>query len=256
MKRLAVLIFLLPLLAHAEVLSSATCIVGDTSGCFTRNTSGFSSVFLDISGTWVGEVVVEVAGSSSGPWRLARVYPLDGNEAYTTSITSNGSWTVPTGGAPVLRVRFAARTSGSVTATAQASTAPVPTDIIRAVGPTFGAVLVAGIVEANLSESSIAALNPALIYPDLPPAPTLTTTVTTLDDPTITNRTELTVRNIANGNLRLWCCRGASCTPTATAAYILLAGDTFRFEGIRDSDTIRCRAATDPVQVNYVEVSQ
>lgn len=129
-------------------------------------------------------------------------------------------------------------------------------DPVRVVGPTNGAVLVSGTIEANLSASSIAALDPAFIYPDLPPAPTLTTTVTTLDDPTITNRSELTVRNLANGNLVLWCCRGASCTPTATAGYILKAGDAFKFDNIRDSDTIRCRAATDPVYVNYIEVAQ
>lgn len=129
-------------------------------------------------------------------------------------------------------------------------------DPVRVVGPTNGAVLVSGTIEANLSASSIAALDPAFIYPDLPPAPTLTTTVTTLDDPTVTNRSELTVRNLANGNLVLWCCRGASCTPTATAGYILKAGDAFKFDNIRDSDTIRCRAATDPVYVNYIEVAQ
>lgn len=285
MRRLVVLVVLLPWLVHAEVLSSAVCTPAVTTGCFTRNTAGFASVFVDISGTWTGTIVFESAGSSAGPWRTMRAYSSDGSGAYALSVTAGGSWSVPTWGAPVFRVRATSLTSGSATVSAHASAFGVPADVVRiagddfgepsvtlttpdgglpvavpdpvrVVGPTFGAVQVSGTIEANLSSSSIAALDPAFIYPDLPPAPTLTTTVTTLDDPTITNRSELTVRNIANGNLRLWCCRGAACTPTSTAAYILGAGESFKFDNIRDSDTIRCRAATDPVQVNYIEVAQ
>ena len=256
MRRVVVLLCLLPWLAHAENITSATCTPAVTTGCFTRNTVGFSSVFVDVSGTWTGSLVFEVAGNAAGPWRASRAYTPDGNGSYTLEVTGNGSWSVPTFGAPLFRVRASALSSGSATVTAQASVFQIPTDVVRAVGPTNGSVIISGEVESTLSSSTLAALDPAFIYPQLPPAPTLTTTVTTLDDPTVTNRSELTVRNLANGNLTLWCCRGASCTPTATAGYILKAGDAFKFDNIRDSDTIRCRAATDPVYVNYIEVAQ
>lgn len=143
MRTLAVLLVLLPLVAQAEVLTSATCTPGDTTGCFTRNTSGFASVFVDVSGTWQGTVVFESAGASSGPWRITRAYALDGSGSYVSSVSANGAWSVVTGGAPFFRVRASSLVSGAITVTAQASTFNVPADIVRVAGSDFGQPVVA-----------------------------------------------------------------------------------------------------------------
>lgn len=255
---LAVLAVLLPMLSPAATISSTTCASPNTTGCvtlsFTNYPSTVSAVGTQVTGTWVG--TIEFQGSVDGTtYTPLRGYPVGGG-VYASDTSSNGAWTVLTAGMLYFRVRATGWTSGSATVSLHVTSSPFMPDVIRSVGATFGEVQVSGLVEANLTSSTLAALDPAFIYPDLPPAPTLTTTVTTLDDPTITNRSELTVRNLANGNLTLWCCRGASCTPTATAGYILLARETFKFDNIRDSDTIRCRAATDPVYVNYIEVAK
>lgn len=149
MRRVVVLLCLLPWLAHAENITSATCTPAVTTGCFTRNTVGFSSVFVDVSGTWTGSLVFEVAGNAAGPWHSSRAYTPDGNGAYAVAVTANGSWSVPTFGAPLLRVRAAALSSGSATVTAQASSFQIPTDIVRAVGATNGPVDVTGIIDLS-----------------------------------------------------------------------------------------------------------
>lgn len=334
MRHIAVLLLLLPWLAQAEVLTSTTCTPSVTTGCFTRNTAGFASVFVDVSGTWTGSIVFEAAGSSSGPWRITRAYSLDGTGAYVSSITSNGAWSVITGGAPFFRVRASALASGSVTVTAQANTFGVPTDVVRVtgddfgeptvtlstpdgglpvavggvvpvsppdggllvsvgnvvpvvgpdgglpvavsgvvpvsapvgglpvavpdpvrvVGPTFGEVQVSGTVTSNPSQSFLDALAPACTYPAIPPVVSLTTTVVTVDDATITNRSEMTIVNLGT-TINVWCCRGAACTPTATTAYIVRPGVALLFNGLRDSDTMRCRSASGSPDINVVEVS-
>jgi hypothetical protein len=254
MRRVVVLLCLLPWLAHAENITSATCTPAVTTGCFTRNTVGFSSVFVGVSGTWTGSLVFEVAGNAAGPWHSSRAYTPDGDGAYAVVVTANGSWSVPTFGAPLLRVRASALSSGSATVTAQASSFQIPTDFVRAIGATNGPVDVSGTVTSNPSQTFLDALAPACTYPEGPPVVAMSITPVTVDDPTITNRSEMTIVNEGTTN-NVWCCRGAACTPTTSARYIIFPKVALTFEGLRDSDVIRCRSSAGSPDVSVVEVS-
>lgn len=251
MRRLLLFLVVLALPASAATISGTTC---PGSGCSVSLVSGVTALAVQVTGTWSGTIELQLSldGTNYIP---TQARPVRGG-TQVPSLTESGGWNVTTAGWKYIRFQATAWTSGTATITTAPSPVVLPLDITPVVGSTFGEVAVAGTVVSEPSPNFLAALNPTRTFPEAPPAPTLTATVTTLDDPTITGRTELTVRSLANGNLRVWCCRGASCTPTSTAAYILIAGDAFRFEGIRDSDTIRCRAATDPVQINFVEVAE
>lgn len=258
MRTSLLLLCLLALPARAATLSTTTCTSTVRTGCVILDLSTLnqspSTVGVQLSGTWVGTVQFE--GSLNGTAYVPVKADPSGSGSWVSEATGNGIWGADVAALKFFRVRASALSSGTITVDLVPTPARRMVDLVRAVGSTFGEVAIAGTVTSEPSPNFLAALNPTRTFPEAPPAPTLTATVTTLDDPTITGRTELTVRSLANGNLRVWCCRGASCTPTSTAAYILIAGDAFRFEGIRDSDTIRCRAATDPVQINFVEVAE
>lgn len=258
MRILLLLLCLLALPGQAATLSTTTCTSTVKTGCVVLDFSTLnqlpSTVGVQLSGTWTGTVQFE--GSLNGTTYVSVKADPSGSGSWVSEATSNGIWGADVAALKFFRVRASALSSGTITVDLVPTTARRMVDLVRAVGSTFGEVAISGTVTSEPSANFLAALNPTRTFPEKPPAPTLTTTTVTLDDPTITNRTEMTVRSLANGNLRVWCCRGAACEPVSTDAYIVTPGDAFLFEGIRDSDTIRCRAATDPVQVNYIEVAE
>lgn len=259
MRTLLLLLCLLALPGRAATLSSTTCTSTVKTGCVILDLSTLnqlpSTIGVQLSGTWVGTVQFE--GSLNGTAYVPVKAEPNSASSWVTDATGNGIWGADVAGLKFFRVRASVLSSGTVTVDLAPTPARRMVDLVRAVGSTFGEVAIAGTVVSEPSQNFLAALNPTRTFPDAPPAPTLTTTTTTLDDATIANRTEMTVRNLGGaGSPAVWCCKGVSCTPTSTAAYILLTGDSFRFEGIRDSDVIRCRAATTSAQVNYIEVAE
>jgi hypothetical protein len=256
MRRVVVLLCLLPWLAHAENITSATCTPAVTTGCFTRNTVGFSSVFVDVSGTWTGSLVFEVAGNAAGPWHSSRAYTPDGNGAYAVAVTANGSWSVPTFGAPLLRVRAAALSSGSATVTAQASSFQIPTDIVRAVGATFGEVQVSGTVD--LSSATLASMGNYICAAAESHRLNLTTTPTIIpSEGPIAGRTSWTLVNV--DSVKKVSCRVdpgdggvPDCNTPGFGLTVQPNGGTLTFP-VRESDTVRCVACTNGATVEHTE---
>lgn len=253
---LAVIAVLLPLLSPAATISSTTCASPNTTGCvtisFTNYPGTVSAVGTQVTGTWVG--TIEFQGSVDGTtFTPLRGYPVGGG-VYASDTSSNGAWTVLTASMLYFRVRATAWTSGSATVSLHVTSSPFMPDVIRAVGATFGEVQVSGTVTSNPSQAFLDALAPACTYPAGPPVVAMSITPVTMDDPTITNRSEMTIVNEGTTN-NVWCCRGAACTPTATARYIIFPKVALTFEGLRDSDVIRCRSSAGSPDASVVEVS-
>lgn len=143
------LLLLLPALAGAATINTA-------GGTVTSYVPNAPAVAYQLTGTWTGALVFEGSNDKTTFVSL-RGYPVAGG-AYVTSTTSNGAWTVPTGGLLYVRVRASAWTSGTVTVSPAATTSPVVVDIVRAVGGGFDAVSVTGRVDAALTDESLAAL--------------------------------------------------------------------------------------------------
>jgi hypothetical protein len=250
---LVVLLLLLPSVAWAETLTGTTCDPSSSVGCVNRSVSAYHSVAVSLTGTWTGAVVFEVAPSSAGPFHSTRAYQPDGGGTYATTATQNGAWTAVTGGFPYFRVRATSLMSGSIVVTAQASNYVVPADIVRAVGGAFGDVAVTGAVELGAAtKAAIAA--PTCTFSDAPPILALTTTPQAVPATPLENRTQLVVKNLSTVQ-PVWCCRGTNCTPTSTAAYVILPNGDFQSFPARSTDVIRCRAALATTAVNAQESS-
>lgn len=253
---LAVLAVLAPFAAGAETITSTTCTTSNTTGCVTLNTATFSgtrSVTLQITGTWSADLAFEGSLSSSTGYTTVRAYPIGGG-SYETHTTSGGAWQVDPAGLTYIRVRATNYTSGTATVIMLPSAASISPDVLRVVGPTFGNVLVSGTVDSNLTQTTLTALDPPCTFVAAPPRTSLTTTPVDVPTTPLTGRTQMLVLNLSNTQ-EVWCCRGAGCTPTSTAAYVIRHDGQQSWDGIRDTDVIRCRSQAGTADINVQEAS-
>lgn len=248
MKRLLPLVLLLPALAPAATISSAVC---PGTGCSLSYVPSTPAMSIDVAGTWSGALTVELSADAT-VFRSARAYPVGGG-AFSSTFTENGSWLVPTEGLVYLRVRATAWTSGTATVTLRQAPALGPVDVVRVVGPTFGEVAVSGTVSLDSATTSTLAA-PVCSFASAPPVLTLTTTPQDTPATPLEDRTQLLVKNLS-GVQSVWCCKGASCEPSSTAAYVILPGGDFQAFPARASDVVRCRSAVGVASVNVQEAS-
>lgn len=255
MRRLALLFLLLPAFAVAATITSGTCSPSNTTGCANlavASPSTTASVSVQVTGTWVA--TLEFEGSLDGVnYRPLLAIPSSGG-AYTTYTTSNDIWQVHTSGAPHVRVRASSYTSGTAVVLLSANTAPPFTDVVRAVGGTFGPVQVSGTIDANLTQTTLTALDPPCTFVAAPPRTSLTTTPADVPATPLTGRTQMLVLNLSSTQ-EVWCCRGAGCTPTSTAAYVIRKDGVQEWNGIRDTTIIRCRSQAGTADINVQEAS-
>lgn len=122
---------------------------------------------------------------------------------------------------------------------------------VEATGPAGDPVAVSGTV--GLTQSSMNSLTaPCSTISAAPPVITLTTTAVDVPTTPLTNRTQLIVKNLSNNHI-VWCCVGAACTPTSTAAYVILTGGDHQDFPVRASTIVRCKSASGTADVNAQE---
>lgn len=141
--------------ASAATISGTSC---PGAGCSLSYVADAQAMAVQVTGTWAGTIIVEVS-LDAVTFFPTRVWPANG-DAYSAGLPGNGIHTAPTWGATYMRFRATSWTSGTATVTTRPSAAVIPADLVRAVGPTNGAVQITGAVTADLSEQSIAAIGP------------------------------------------------------------------------------------------------
>lgn len=225
--------------------------------------SGTATVTTRPTPSTVAADVVRAVGTDFGGVVLA--VPDGGHPVNLGPATVNTVVTTPDGGLPVLvtnsvtvasdgglgvviRGPFVETTDGG---SALAVSAP---DVVRVVGPTFGAVDITGTVNAHLTDTTLTALDPPCTFVAAPPRTTLTTTPVDVPATPLTGRTQMLVLNLSISQ-EVWCCRGVACTPTSAAAYVIRANGAQTWDGIRDTDIIRCRAQAGTADINAQEAS-
>lgn len=112
-----------------------------------------------------------------------------------------------------------------------------------------------GPIVTQLDSNTLAAIAaPTCTVVREPPVIILTTGV--VDVPTIpfAGRTQLIVKNLSS-NRNVWCCVGAGCTPTSTAAYAILPNGDYQNFPVRDTDIVRCRSSAATADVNAQEAA-
>lgn len=262
---------------NAAPISSETCTSSDTTGCVTTFMASSPAMSVQIVGTWSGSIQFQGSNDNVNFTPL-RGYPVVGG-AYVTSTTSNGAWTIPTGGLKYVRFRGASWVSGVAEVYQSASTSDVTVDIVRAVGDGFGAVgislngervaaEVTGPAGDPVSVSGTVGLNAATLASIAGPTcvPSDIRRISVSATPTIipaisATRTEVTIRNVSVGAISLSCrpdISGLGDLPDcATPGYGLTIKQsesvTFAF---RDSITIRCRTCpAGSGTIEHMEVS-
>lgn len=235
----------------AATINGTTC---PGIGCVTSYVPNSSAVAVQVTGTWAGTLVFE-GGNDGTTFTPLRGYPVAGG-SYTTSTSSNGAWTVPTGGLAYVRTRASAWTSGSAVVLPQASTSPVAVDVVRAVGSTFGEVQVSGIVD--LSSATLASMGNYVCAAAESHRLNLTTTPTIV--PTgapIANRTSWTLIN--QDSVKKVACRVdpgdggvPDCNTPGFGITVQPNGGVLTFP-VRESDIVRCVACTNGATVEHTE---
>jgi len=262
--RLLVLLLLaLPLAGQAATISGTACTPTVSTGCVILPLylyNGTNSVSVQITGTWTGEIVFEGSNDNSNfrPLVAYAVPAMIGDlpPAPSATATANGFYTVPTRGAVHMRIRASAWTSGAAEVIPQPSTATVATDIVRAVGSTFGAVDVSGTV--NLSSATLASMGNYICDTAESRRLSLTTTSTVIPaGAPIANRTSWTLLN--QDSSKKVTCRvdpGDGGVPDcATPGF----GITVQPNGgrltipVRESDVVRCVACVAGATIEYTE---
>lgn len=230
LRLLLLLLLALPLSGRAATISSTTC---PGSGCVVTYLGNLTAtaVSVQVSGTWVGTLAFE-SSDDNITYSVLRGWRTDEQGTYSTTTTSNGRYYVPSLGALYVRVRATAWVSGSATVTPQPTAAPLPVDLVRVVGSTFGDVAVSGIVD--LGASSLSALAPERTRRDwrgMPVDGGVPTQVPyALPDggmPPLANRTEVSISYASSGGTaRCGCPEAGDPLPSCTATPGLYAGTT------------------------------
>jgi len=248
--------------ASAAPISSSTCTTSDTTGCITTYMPNSPAVAVQVSGTWVG--TIEFQGSNDNiHFTALRGYPVAGG-AYVTSITSEGAWTVVTGGLKYVRFRGSSWASGSADVVQSVTISDVSIDVVRAVGDSFGAVgvslngeLVAAEVTGPAGDpvavSGTVGLNAATLASIAGPTclPSDVRRIAITATPTVipviaSTRTEVTIRNRSVGAISISCRPDVSGTgdlpdcSTPGYGFTISPSESVTFS-YRDSITIRCR---------------
>lgn len=256
MTRLLILLLLaLPLSGRAATISSATCTASVTTGCVTVSLAALpavSSVAVQVSGTWVGTLVFE-GSNDNATFSLLPAYPAP-DSAFTTSATSNGLYTVPTRGALYVRIKASSWTSGAATVLPQPSTAPLPADIVRAVGPTNGPLDVSGTL--SLSNATLGALGTESCTVGVARTLSVGTTAISVPAVAMTGRTRIMIIN-ASDNQDIRCVAdpaGANptCAVPGVGLPIFQKGSSVTFT-VRDTVPVKCIACNASAPVAYQE---
>jgi hypothetical protein len=103
---------------YAGTLAATGSIIWDLAAAAT-DSGGFAAVGLQISGTWVGTVAFEATIDGTN-WFSVTGLPI-GSTTGATGATANGQWKFPAAGWHSFRARCSAYTSGTITATMQAT---------------------------------------------------------------------------------------------------------------------------------------
>ena len=118
---------------------------------------GDSVVSLQISGTWVGNIVFEGSQDSGMTWQSISVLALPALSA-ASSATANGNWFFISGGYSAVRARTSAWTSGGAVVQWIASTANAPVSEVVATTNPNGITLVNGQSPAGAGTTGVAAV--------------------------------------------------------------------------------------------------
>lgn len=152
---LLILVVSVPAMAQqSKSISSTTCTVSNTSGCFVVNTQGAGSVGIDVQGTFVGTLEFEQSVSGTTYVSMASFPNASGVSA--TNTTTTGLWVANPLGALYVRFRFSAFTSGAAIvsvgrSTARANTAP---------SGTFAGSVTAPVIYGGAGTTSTLSLRP------------------------------------------------------------------------------------------------
>jgi hypothetical protein len=131
------------------------------------------------------------------------------------------------------------------------------TQVVQIEGRNGGPILttIDGTPVFSLSSESLASIAaPTCTIVGAPPVITLTTTPVNVPTTPLTDRTQLIVKNLST-NQNVWCCVGVACSPTSTAAYVILPNGDNQGLPVRASDTVRCRSAAATAAINAQEAS-
>ena len=264
MKRALLLFFALAALpVGAATISSTTCTTLVTTGCVTLDTSSVTnvrSVTFQVSGTWVGTLQFE--GSLTGvDYTAIRAYPVGGG-TYGSTTSANGFWQVDVAGLVYIRLRATSLSSGTATVLMYPTAMTSLPDVVRAVGPTFGAVDVTGTV--NLGSASLFALGSEICTLAEARRYLLTTTPTILPpnlpdggSGAMENRTRWLVSNI-DGTKNVSCRKDPGdggvpdCAIPGFGLTALANGGGYQVP-VRQSDTMRCVACTNGATIEVTE---